>query len=372
VPAFPAVALVVLLLGFTLSLALTFAAIKLGLALDISAKPGGRRTHTRITSKLGALPLFGAFTLAVLAGRAFNVDTLDTVQEPIRVAGVLIGGGVIFALAVLDDRFELPPAPQFGLQIIAALIAFGSQVWIERFTTPFTTPGKAGLIVLTEVLGQAAGYAVIAGLTLLWFLGMMNTVNFLDGVDGLASTVALIATAVVAIHMLREGQFSVALLPIALIGVLLGFLVFNWAPAKIFLGGGALMLGWQLACVGIIGGAKIALLLLVMGLPIADVLWQVIDRARRGRNPTTAADRGHLHLRLADQGWPAARIVALYATACILFGGVALLSLPPLAKLVTLIALLMAVIAVMVSLGRESSPEVVSTTGRGHGLTPKG
>ena len=89
-----------------------------------------------------------------------------------------------------------------------------------------------------------------------------------------------------------------------------------------------------------------------MGLPIADVLWQVIDRARRGRNPTTAADRGHLHLRLIDQGWPAPRIVALYAGACVLFGSAALLPLSPLAKLVTLVVLFAAVIGVMVGLGR--------------------
>lgn len=337
-------ALATALSAFVLSLGLTFLAIRLGKTLDIADKPGGRRTHAHITSRLGAFPLFGAFTAAVVISRAFNVPTADP-NEPTRIIGVLIGGAVIFALAVLDDRFNLPPAPQFTLQIVAALIAIGSQVFIERFTNPFTR---------TEVV---LSFIFTTGLTVFWFLGMMNTVNFLDGVDGLASTVAIIATAVVCIHMLREGQLSVVLLPIALIGVLLGFLVFNWAPAKIFLGGGALMLGWQLACVGIIGGAKIALLLLVMGLPIADVLWQIIDRTRRGRNPTSAADRGHLHLRLADQGWPPPRIVALYAAACILFGGAALLPLSPLAKLITLGVLFAVVIGVMVWLTRTTSPE---------------
>ncbi len=343
-------ALATLLIAFVSSLGLTFLAIRMGNVLGIADRPGGRRTHARVTSRLGALPLFGAFTLAVVIGRAFGVPTTDP-NEPARIIGVLIGGVVIFVLAMLDDQFDLPPAPQFALQIVAALIAIGSQVFIERFTNPFTRSE----VVLTEQLGAVAGYAVVAGISLFWFLGMMNTVNFLDGVDGLAATVALIATAVVAIHMLREGQLSVALLPIALIGVLLGFLVFNWSPARIFLGGGALVLGWQLACVGIIGGAKIALLLLVMGLPIADVLWQIVDRARRGRNPTSAADRGHLHLRLADQGWPAPRIVALYASACALFGGAALLPVSPLAKLLALLVLFAAVIGVMVWLTRSKS-----------------
>lgn len=349
-PAFVLPAAATLLVAFVLSLALTYAAIKLGIRLKIADVPGGRRKHARITSRLGALPLFGAFTVAVLASRAFGVPTSDP-NEGTRILGVLMGGVVIFVLAVLDDRFNLPPGPQFALQIVAALIAIGSQVFIERFTNPLTR----NEVVLPEQLGPIAGYALVAGLTVFWFIGMMNTVNFLDGVDGLASTVALIATAVVALHMLREGQLSVALLPIALIGVLMGFLVFNRAPARIFLGGGALMLGWQLACVGIIGGAKVALLLLVMGLPIADVVWQLFDRARRGRNPTTAADRGHLHLRLADQGWPATRIGAVYALACVLFGGAALLPLSPLAKLLALAGLFAAVIAVMVWLTRATN-----------------
>jgi UDP-GlcNAc:undecaprenyl-phosphate GlcNAc-1-phosphate transferase len=337
-----------LLIGLALSLILTQAAIRLGLRFGIADAPGGRRRHARLTSRLGVVPLFGAFTLTAIAGRAFGVTTSDP-NEAARLAGMLLGGSVVFALALFDDRLNLGPAVQFALQVIASLIAVGSMVFIERFTNPFT--GQE--VVLPEAMGPIAGYAAVVGLSLFWFIGMMNTVNFLDGVDGLAATVALVATVVVAIHMMREGQYSVALLPIALIGVLLGFLAFNWAPARIFLGGGALYLGWAVACIGIIGGAKIALLLLVMGLPIADVLWQMFDRARHGRSPTSA-DRGHLHLRLADQGWPAARIVVLYAGACALFGGAALLPIPPLAKLITLVALFVGTMGVMLRLARPS------------------
>lgn len=326
-------------------------AIRAGIRFGIADQPGGRRKHARVTSRLGALPLFGAFTLTALISRAFGVTSLDP-NEPARLAAFLFGGCVVFALALLDDKFNLPPRWQFVLQIVATFIAIAGMVFIERFTNPFTRQE----VILPEALGPILGNAAVVALTLVWFLGMMNTVNFLDGVDGLASTVALIAAGVVAIHMLREGQYSVALLPIALIGTLLGFLVFNFPPAKIFLGGGALYLGYTLACAGIIGGAKIALLLLVMGLPIADVLWQVIDRMRHGRSPTSS-DRGHLHLRLADAGWPATRIIALYATACILFGGAALLPMPPLAKLITLAGLFALVILGMLRLpGPEPLP----------------
>jgi UDP-GlcNAc:undecaprenyl-phosphate GlcNAc-1-phosphate transferase len=341
-----AASLVTWLIAFIAALALTALAIRLGLRLGIADEPGGRRRHVRRTSRLGVIPLFGAFTLAALVGRSFGVPSLDP-NEGLRFAGLIAGGGVVFALALADDKFNLPPRIQFGLQAFAALVAITSQIFIERFTNPFTR--QEVVLTAPETFGPIAGYAMVVGLSLFWFLGMMNTVNFLDGVDGLASTVGVVAASVVAIHMWREGQYSVALLPVALIGTLLGFLIFNWPPAKIFLGGGAIYLGYVLACIGIIGGAKIALLLLVMGLPIADVLWQILDRARRGRS-LAASDRGHLHLRLADQGWPAARIVALYTAACALLGGAALLPLSPLVKLITLLALFASVIGIMARL----------------------
>lgn len=319
--------LIVLVVGFSLSLALTALAIRLGLKLGLADVPGGRRKHARVTSRFGVLPLFGAFTLSALLGRALGVPSLDP-NEPTRFAALLLGGGVLFALAVLDDARGLSPAPQVALQLLGAGIAVAGQVFIERFTNPFTRTE----VVLPEALGPTLGWIAVIALSLFWFLGMINTVNLLDGVDGLASSVGVIACAVTAVHMLREGQDSVALLPVGMMGVLLGFLIFNRPPARIFLGGGALYLGYTLACIGIVGGAKIALLVLVMGVPIADVLWQIVDRLRRGQSPTHG-DRGHLHLRLFDAGWSAPRIVGVYAAVCAALGGAALLPIPPLAKL---------------------------------------
>ena len=338
-PLIPAAA--TLLIAFALSLGLTRIAIWLGPRIGIVAVPGGRRRHHTITSRLGALPLWGAFTAAVLISQWFNVPTLDP-GERARLIGLLLGGTFIFAIGLLDDRFELPSLPQFIAQAIAALIAIAFTVFIERFTNPF----NGGTVVLP--------FAIVVILSLLWFMGMTNTVNFLDGIDGLAASVAAVAATVTALHMLREGQYSVALLPIALVGTLLGFLVFNFPTARIFLGGGALFLGFTLACVGIIAGAKVALLLLVMGLPIADVAWQIFDRARHGRNPPQGA-RGHLHFRLADTGWSARRIIALYAGTCALFGAAALITQPPLFKLITLVALAVGVVVTLFVLSSRGS-----------------
>jgi UDP-GlcNAc:undecaprenyl-phosphate GlcNAc-1-phosphate transferase len=336
-------ALATLLSAFVIALLLTPLAIRAGLRWGIADEPGGRRRHLQRTSRLGILPLFCAFTLAALLSRSFGVGSLDP-REPLRFAGLIAGSAVIFLASLADDRRDLSPRAQLALQAFAALVAISSQIFIERFTNPFT----AREVVLTapDALGAGLGYVVVAGLSLFWFLGMINTVNFLDGVDGLAATIGLIAAAVVAIHMWREAQYSVALLPLALIGALAGFLVFNRPPARIFLGGGAAYLGYLLACVGIVGGAKVALLLLVMGLPIADVIWQIFDRIRQGRSPA-APDRGHLHLRLFDQGWSSIRIVAFYAAACLLLGIAALLPMSPLAKLLTLLMLFAGVSALL-------------------------
>ena len=337
---------------------LTQLAIALGIKLGIADVPGGRRRHTRITSRLGVLPLFGGFAIAALVSQWLRVPTSDLINEPIRFVGVLVGGALIALAGFLDDRFNLPSTPQFVIQAVCALIAIFSLVFIERFTFPVTGEKIRLLEYFQPLLGRALGYGLGVLLTVVltefWFIGMINTVNFLDGVDGLAASTSFIAAGVTAIHMLREGQYSVALLPLALMGALAGFLIFNLPPAKIFLGGGALWLGFALACIGIIGGAKIALLLLVMGLPIADVVWQMFDRRRRGLS-MAQADRGHLHLRLIDQGWSARRIVLLYAAVSSAFGMVALLTQPPLLKLLTFFALSAIVIVVLWRLSRNKS-----------------
>jgi len=324
--------------AFVISVALSWAAIRLGIRLGVADVPGGRRRHARVTSRLGALPLFGAFTAAAVLSRGFGLPTADP-NEGTRFIALLTGGAIAFVVGVLDDKFELRFGPQLVGMALAAGAAIAGLIFIERFRNPLTN------------LEVVLPFAVTLIVTLFWFLGMMNTINFLDGVDGLSASVSLVAASLTLVHMLREGQHSVALLPAALIGTLVGFLVFNFQPARLFLGGGSLFLGFALAGIGIIAGAKIALLMLVVGLPVADVAWQIVDRLRQGRSPAQA-DRGHLHLRLVDRGWSPRRICAAYVAVCALFGAAALLSQPPLFKLLTLGALFVAVIVVLVRMTR--------------------
>src|SRR5262249_11438149 len=198
-------------------------------------------------------------------------------------------------------------------QIIAAAIAVAFLIFIERIHNPFASPND-----YDQTVGNFP-YFVTITVSLFWLGLMMNTLNFLDGVDGLAGGVTLIAAILLFYHTYNQNQLSVSLLPMALIGTTLGFLVFNWYPAKIFMGSGAVYLGYIVGALSIIGGAKLATILLVMGLPLLDVAWQVVRRVREGKNPM-AGDRGHLHFRLIDAGL-SPRIICLgYYLFCASFG----------------------------------------------------
>jgi UDP-GlcNAc:undecaprenyl-phosphate GlcNAc-1-phosphate transferase len=183
---------------------------------------------------------------------------------------------------------------------------------------------------------------------------MMNTVNWLDGLDGLAAGVALIAGTLLFINSAFEvhpPQTSVSLLPLALMGTSLGFLLYNFYPARIFMGGGASLLGFILGALSIIGGAKMAVILLVMGLPLLDAVWQVVNRVRRGKSPFSG-DRGHVHFRLLDIGFSQRQIVLIYYGFCAFFGALTLIFESQLYKFIAFGVMALLVIAGFVFLLR--------------------
>ncbi|HLF25817.1 MAG TPA: MraY family glycosyltransferase [Anaerolineae bacterium] len=342
--------LLTFLIAFVLALVLTPLARPLGLRLGMVDRPGGRRQHGGIVSRLGALPLFVAFSVAALASRALGVPSLDP-QEPIRVAGLLIGGAFVCVYGLIDDRFDLKPGWQFVAQLAAALIAIAALIIIERFNSPLSNQPANQPVIL-----QPWQYIP---LTLFWMMGMMNTVNWLDGLDGLAIGVAAIFSAIVFVAMIRvtpdqpQPQLSIALLPLALLGATLGFLPFNTYPARVFLGSGALFLGYVLASLGIIGGAKVATVLLILAVPILDVAWLIISRLRRGQSPTRGG-RDHLHFRLLDLGLSQRTIVSLYYAVCALFGTLSLVIEGRLIKLITMGLLGSVILALLALLSRKA------------------
>ncbi|GAB4547640.1 MAG: MraY family glycosyltransferase [Anaerolineae bacterium] len=329
-------------LAFVLSVALTIVAKRLAPHLGIVAKPDARRKHSGVIPKLGALPLWGAFMLTILVAQTLPVERADP-NESIRLLGLIAGGTFIFVMGLLDDKLDLSPQLQLVGQLAAALIGIACLIFIERFNNPITG----------ETLGPFP-FIITLIISLFWLVLMMNTVNFLDGVDGLAAGVNLIAAVMLFIHTLRENQLSVSLLPMALIGVMLGFLIFNWHPAKIFMGSGAVYLGYVIGALSIIGGAKMATILLVMGLPLLDLAWQASRRLLEGKNPMRG-DRGHLHFRVMDSGLLSPRAFTLiYYAFCAAFGLLALTTTSRQFKLIGLIVLSLIALSGFVLVARRA------------------
>ena len=262
-------------------------------------------------------------------------------SDAMLLPGVMLGTVVLFIGGLLDDYWDLPPWIQFGIQFIGVGIAMWHEVFIERFTNPFSSQEVA--IPWTWL---------ILVLTLIWIVGMINTINWLDGLDGLAVGVGTIAALLFALHSYTLQQYTVAAFPLVLAGALLGFLLFNFAPAKIYLAGGAYLIGYQLATLSIISPAKIATALLVLAVPIIDVAWRIIDRLRHGRSPFQG-DRGHLHHMLYDMGVPMRTIVLGYFLITAAFGVTAIWMPSPLGKLIVLVVLGTAVLTLLILLSNR-------------------
>ena len=341
--------LLVFLTSFILSLLLTPLAARVGLRLNIADDPGGRRKHASRIARTGGIAIFVSFVVGVLITTRLDLPRSDP-NEFTRIGGLLIGLIVVFVFGLLDDKFEFKPGLQFIAQAVASIIAIASLIFIERFNNPFTN---------REVnLGQLAPWLIVP-LALFWLMGMMNTVNWLDGLDGLAAGIAAIFSAVLFVAMIQDTatqdpQLSIAPLPLALLGATLGFLPYNFYPARVFMGSsGALTLGFALGCLGIIGGAKMATVLLALAVPIIDVAWLIVSRIRHGTSPLQGG-RDHLHFRLLDLGLSQRQIVIGYYLVSALFGGLALIIEARIYKVLALGILGIVTLLVLVIVAKKS------------------
>jgi len=302
------------------------------LLLLVACAPSGNDTADQATSAQRFLPELEGYSRS-------DADNLSD-------ALVTLGGGA----SLLS-----------GNPALAAGIAIHHHIFIEGFNNPLTGTQTA-----------AWPFAVTVLLTLLWIVGMTNTVNFLDGLDGLSHGVVCIAAAVLFVNsalILEPPQLSVSLLPLALTGATLGFLINNFYPARIFAGGGAYLLGYLIACLSIIGGAKMATVLMVMALPILDAVWQVFNRVLTGRSPFRG-DRGHAHHRLLDLGYSQRQIVLGYYLFCTCFGTLTLVLESRIFKLASLTLLSLSIVcglAVLLWLGRAGAQEVAGSRSPGSG-----
>jgi UDP-GlcNAc:undecaprenyl-phosphate GlcNAc-1-phosphate transferase len=331
----------VFLAALIVSAAITPLTERLARRFGVLAVPGGRRRHSIPIPKLGGIPVMVAY----MAGIGLIYWRIPpSGDDALRLQGVILGSLIVFAGGLIDDLRDLSPWLQFAIQFAGAAVAISHIVFIEVFTNP----------VSGEPVWIESRLLVIV-ITLVWIVGIINTVNWLDGLDGLAAGVGTIAALLFAWHSLRLGQEAVAAFPLAMAGALLGFLPFNFAPARIFLGtAGAYVLGYNLATLSILSPAKIATALLVLAVPILDGIWRVADRLRRGHSPFRG-DRGHLHFRLADEGVPTRLIVLGYYAFSLAFGLVAIFA-PGFFKLALLLLLGALVLSLLVRMSGRNSP----------------
>ena len=285
------------LLAFALAAAATpivgLAARRLGM-LDM---PGGRRVHPRPIPRPGGLAIALAFGSAIfafwivdrLAGHPFLIpEEVRSSRFTLTAIAALLGMGV----GLIDDMLELRARWQFlGLLIVAAVIVFAG-IHIDFVNDP-----------LSDRLIELA-FPVAVAFTMFWIVGMNIALNFIDGLDGLAAGVAAIAALTLGgLALLPQvSEPFVAWMAFTLAGAVAGFLLFNFHPAKLFLGTtGVAFLGTMLAVLSIFGTAKVAAALLVLGVPIIDTFYVLVRRMVSG-HPPFAPDRGHFHHRLLDVG----------------------------------------------------------------------
>ena len=301
--------ILIFFLSLILAAVLTIIIKQLALYFNIVDTPGERKIHIQAKPLLGGLAVFLAFFVIIFL---FSHRFLAGDLEWRHLLGFFIGGLFIIVGGFLDDKYNLPAKLQviFPILAISAVILGGVQ--IEKITNPW-----GGLWHLNEIflLGPV--------LIFLWLLGMMYTTKLLDGVDGLVSGMGVIGSLIIFLFTLTTKYYQpdIAFAAIALAGAGSGFLIFNFYPAKIFLGeGGSLFFGYALGVLAIISGGKIAIALLIMGIPILDVAWTIIRRSLQGKNPFKFADKKHLHHRLLNLGLSQRQTVFVFYIFALSFG----------------------------------------------------
>ena len=264
-----------------------------------------RRMHDHPIPRLGGLAIFLGFIVAVLL-----FVPLDKARQ-----GMLLGAVIIVILGIFDDIYALPAKLKFVVQIVAALVAVMMGNRIERLTNPN---------IFSDNPLWELGWLSIP-VTIIWIVAITNAVNLIDGLDGLACGVSTISSVTMLVIALLVSELDVAVVMAALAGACIGFLPYNFNPAKIFMGDtGATFLGFIMATMSVQGMFKMYNIIsfvvpfLMLGLPIFDVCFAVIRRISKGQSPM-APDRSHVHHKLIDMGMSQKQAVGtLYVISAIL------------------------------------------------------
>jgi UDP-GlcNAc:undecaprenyl-phosphate GlcNAc-1-phosphate transferase len=274
---------------------------------NIADHPSERRINTKPVPRAGGLAVAAAFSLIgallVIFSTQLGLSAGSGAAELTSsgAAALLLGTVIAGVIGLIDDRYDLRARWQIIGQLLIALIpiAFGLRIAF------ISNPLGAGDLLFPD--------AVALGVTIFWVLGMQNSMNFIDGLDGLSGGISLIASVTLGLIALPTSPLLAAL-SFTLAGALGGFLRFNFYPASIYMGtSGILAVAYALAVLALLGTAKIAAALLILGVPIIDALFVILGRIAAGRSPYTP-DESHIHRRLLSYGFShRGSVLALYA-----------------------------------------------------------
>lgn len=274
---------------------------------NIADHPSERRINTKPVPRAGGLAVAGAFaligTLLVIfsAQLGLSAGTGSAELTSDGAAALLLGTVIAGVIGLIDDRYDLRARWQIIGQFLIALIpiAFGLRIAF------ISNPLGAGDLLFPD--------AIALGVTIFWTLGMQNSMNFIDGLDGLSGGISLFAAVTLGVIALPTSPLLAAL-SFTLAGALAGFLRFNFYPASIYMGtSGILAVAYALAVLALLGTAKVAAALLILGVPIIDALFVIVGRIAAGRSPYTP-DESHIHRRLLSYGFShRGSVLVLYA-----------------------------------------------------------
>ncbi|KAB7706602.1 undecaprenyl/decaprenyl-phosphate alpha-N-acetylglucosaminyl 1-phosphate transferase [Bacillus aerolatus] len=284
------------------SLAITPLVKKLAIATGVVDKPNYRKVHERIMPRMGGLAIFISFMIGIFVLQPESKYNL----------AIVIGGFIIIVTGVLDDRFELSAKVKLGGQLLAALVVvFYGGVQMEFITLPFGGEMEFGFLSIP--------------LTILWIVGITNAINLIDGLDGLAAGVSSIALLTISLMAFMKGDIYVMSMALLVLGSTLGFLHYNFHPAKIFMGDtGALFLGYIIAVLSLLGFKNVTVIsliipIIILGVPISDTFFAIIRR-KVNKQPLSAPDKSHLHHCLLRMGYTHKQTVFIVYAIASMFG----------------------------------------------------
>ncbi|MFD0827020.1 glycosyltransferase family 4 protein [Neobacillus sp. M.A.Huq-85] len=290
------------LLCFLCSILITPIVKKLAFKLGATDNPNQRKVHLKIMPRLGGLAIYVSFILGLLLMHP------DSQYH----AAIVVGSVIILAAGILDDIYELSAKIKFLLQISAALIVvYWGGVHVDFINLPFG--------------GNLYFGAMSVPITVIWIVGVTNAINLIDGLDGLAAGVSSIALITISAMAIVMGDPYVMTMGAILLASTLGFLIFNFHPAKIFMGDtGALFLGYMIAVLSLLGFKNVAFIsfvvpVIILGVPISDTFFAIVRRLYN-KNPLSAPDKSHLHHCLLKLGFTHRQTVLLIYAMSAMFG----------------------------------------------------